>query len=124
MKIELDALISNNTWNLFPWPINIKVISSKQVYRVKKLVTNITEKFKSRVIDTGYDQNPRFDLIRTYNSIIKFVTIRDIFTLTQFSLGFYVDIDNAFLNGIFEEYAYMKQPHGFKDPIFLSMFAS
>lgn len=49
---------------------------------MKKLVTNITEKFKSRVIATGYDQNLRFDLIGTYNSIIKFVTIRDIFTLT------------------------------------------
>lgn len=126
MKIEFDALISNNIWTLVPRPINRKVTSSKWVYRVKKFSPIIINKLKSCVIAKGQDQIVGFDFVKTFNLVIKFATVSVILTLT---LNFHqtlkqIDVNNAFLNDILDKKVYMEKPLIIEDSFFLIMYPS
>lgn len=62
------------------------------------------------------------DYVETFSPVIKFTTIRLIFTLAatrKWSIQ-QIDVNNVFLNGDLEETIYMVQPKGFEDPQFPS----
>ena len=53
MKLELDTLNNNNTWELVPRP-NTKVLKSRWVYKIKEEDT-INPIFKSRFVAKGFE---------------------------------------------------------------------
>jgi hypothetical protein len=56
MKIELEALVKNNTWKVVELPLNIKPIGCKWVYKVKHKADGTVERYKARLVAKGYNQ--------------------------------------------------------------------
>ncbi len=54
MKLELDTLNSNNTWDLVPRLKNVKVLKSRWVYKIKDIDT-LNPIFKSRFVIKGFE---------------------------------------------------------------------
>ncbi|RDX69151.1 hypothetical protein CR513_51774, partial [Mucuna pruriens] len=107
MKDEYDVLIHNNTWTLVPLPFDRHPIVYKWVFRVKENHDDYIKKHKAYLMEIlGFDYNETFSLV------LKPITIHIIITL---SLTHYwplkqLDVNNAFLNGFFDENVYMTQP--------------
>lgn len=56
MEAELDALNTNNSWDLVPLPSGKKPIGSKWVYKVKLKADGSLERYKARIVAKGYTQ--------------------------------------------------------------------
>jgi hypothetical protein len=117
MQQEFDTLLSNQTWTLCPRPIHHNVIRNKWVFKIKRKVDGIVERFKARLVAKGFDQRSGIDYIDTFSPIIKSSTIRIILALAvHFDWPIrQLDVSNAFLQGHLTEEVYMEQPPGFID---------
>jgi Reverse transcriptase (RNA-dependent DNA polymerase) len=118
MSHEVNALASNNTWTLVPDPTNQKVICSKWVYKIKRKANSDIERYKTRLVAKGYNQEAGVDYEETYSPVVRATTIRAILSLAtshNWSIN-QLDVSNIFLNGNLTEKVYMAQPHGFIDP--------
>ena len=112
------ALLRNATSSLESLPTNRKAIGCQWVFRIKENSNWTIQKYKAQLVVKGFYQLVGFDFLETFNFVVKSTTIRVILTLA-FSKGWNVrqlDINNAFLNGTFQEEIYMVQPLGFEDP--------
>lgn len=67
IEAELLALKKNNTWTLVLRPKYRKIIDSKWVFKIKRLLTCLLEKLKARLVTKGYDQSPGFDFGKTFS---------------------------------------------------------
>lgn len=115
MKEEYEALIRNGTWSLVSLPADRKLIGCKWVYRIKRHSDGSVQKYKSRLVAKGFDQEPDFDFNETFSPVVKPATIRILLSLA-ITRGWVLrqfDVNNAFLNGILEEEVSMRQPDGF-----------
>lgn len=122
METEDLALKNKKTWSLIPPSPDQKLISNKWVFRVKTKADGTLDKLKARLVARGYEQMAGVDYMETFSPVVKFTTIRLIFTLAatrHWSIQ-QIDVNNAFLNGDLEETIYMVQPKGFEDPKFPS----
>ncbi|KAL5788351.1 hypothetical protein ACOSP7_005300 [Xanthoceras sorbifolium] len=109
---EYTALMQNKTWSLVPSSNDMNILGNKWVFRTKYHPDGSVSKFKARLVVNGFHQTPSLDFFDTYSPVIKASTIRVIFTLAvTYSWDIQqMDINNAFLNGEFQETAYMEQP--------------
>ena len=111
MKKEIEALQRNNTWTLVPTTTVTKIIGNKWVYRVKYKPDGTVSKYKARLVAKGYHQTQGVDFFETFSPVVKPCTVRVVLSLAvihhwpirQF------DINNAFLNGVLTEEAFMHQ---------------
>ena len=114
---EIAALRENRTWSLVPFYPSMNVVGSRWVYRIKRRVNGIIERYKARLIARGFTQQEGIDYSETFSPVIKQATVRLFFSIA-FSRNWKIhqlDIHNAFLNGVLTEEVYMKQPLGFVD---------
>ena len=56
MGEEMDALSKNQTWDLLPKPKDIKPISCKWVYKIKRKLDGSVDRFKTRLVARGFSQ--------------------------------------------------------------------
>ena len=72
----------------------------------------------------GYNQGIHFD--ETFAPIVRLEAIRILLAFaSHISIKLYqMDVKCAFLNGYLQEEAYVEQPPGFENPIFLLMFTN
>ena len=56
MKVEMDALEKNKTWDLVELTKEIKVVGCKWVYKMKKGVDDKVAKHKARLVAKGYSK--------------------------------------------------------------------
>lgn len=120
METENVALKNKSTWSLLPSSPDQKLISNKWVFRVKTKADGTLDKLKARLVARGYEEMARVDYMETFSPVVKFTTIRLVFTLAatrNWSIQ-QIDVNNAFLNGDLEEDIYMVQPQGFEDSEF------
>ena len=118
MKEELVALHDNHTWALVPHPLNVNVVGSKWVFRLKIKEDGSIDRFKARLIARGFTQIPGVDFDDTFSLVIKPTTIRLVISLAishNWTLN-QLDVKNAFLHGVLKETVYMEQPPGFVEP--------
>jgi hypothetical protein len=117
MQQEFDALISNGTWSLCPRPQNQNVIHNKWVYRIKQKSDGTIDRFKTRLVAKGFEQQSGIDYTETFSPVIKPSTICILLALAvHFSWPIrQLDVSNAFLHGSLMEKVFMEQPQGFKD---------
>jgi len=54
MNEELDALSSNDTWDLVPRPLHTNIVGSKWIFRVKYLADGTVDHLKARLVAKGY----------------------------------------------------------------------
>jgi hypothetical protein len=115
MQQEFDALISNGTWSLCPKPQNQNVIHNKWVYRIKQKSDGTIDRFKTRLVAKGFEQQSGIDYTETFGPVIKPSTIRILLALAvHFSWPIrQLDVSNALLHGSLMEEVFMEQPQGF-----------
>ncbi|KAE8723075.1 PLAC8 family protein [Hibiscus syriacus] len=86
MKEEIDALQQNQTWDIVPKIKDVKPISCKWVYKIKRRPDGSIERYKARLVARA---NKDWNLWQ-------------------------MDVKNAFLHGELDREIYMTQPMGFQ----------
>ncbi|KAA3452495.1 Retrovirus-related Pol polyprotein from transposon TNT 1-94 [Gossypium australe] len=105
-RVEYDALLRNNTWNLVPLPPSRQEIGCKWIFKIKHN-PNGTMARCSWV--------PRCDFRETFSLVVKPTIIRTILfvSVTKCWQLRQVDVNNALLNGDLTEAVYLQQPLGY-----------
>jgi hypothetical protein len=84
---------------------------------VKKNSDGTIDRYKARLVAKGFKQHYSIDYEDTFSPVVKFATIHLVLAIAV-SRGWalrQLDVKNAFLHGIMEEEAYMRQPPGYED---------
>lgn len=118
IKKEVDALESNDTWELTSLPPNKKGIGCKWVFKVKLKADGSLERLKARLVAKGYTQQYGIDFEETSSLVVKMSTVRCLLALAaskQWNL-FQLDINSAFLHGDLTKEIYMKIKQGIPNP--------
>ncbi|GJP65055.1 hypothetical protein CLOP_g21969 [Closterium sp. NIES-67] len=101
----------------FPFTKKFLAISSKWLFKRKTDADGNIERYKSRLVAKGYQQQEKKDFNEVYAPVVKGTTLRTLFAAAAIK-GWVVkqmDIVTAFLNGVLEEETYMEQPEGYND---------
>ncbi|KAL2945484.1 Retrovirus-related Pol polyprotein from transposon TNT 1-94 [Bienertia sinuspersici] len=123
MNEELEALESNNTWEITDLPPNKKPIGCKWLYRIKYNPDGSVERHKSRLVVLGNRQQYGIDYDETFAPVAKLATVRSFLGVAAIK-GWSIhqmDVKNAFLHGDFMETVYMKLPPGYLGIGYLGM---
>lgn len=75
MQDENDALIKTNTWSLVLYNPKYNLIGCTWVYRVKHKSDDSIDRFKTRLVAKGFNQQEGIDFIETFSPIVKPATI-------------------------------------------------
>ncbi|GJS99232.1 putative RNA-directed DNA polymerase [Tanacetum coccineum] len=118
MNDEMNALYSNDTWEVVELPLGRKAIGGKWVYRIKYKSSGDIDRYKARYVAKGYNQKEGIDFDETFSPVVKIVTIRCVINLAVQNNWciFQLDVNNAFLYGDLNETVYMSLPEGFFNP--------
>ncbi|GJP69825.1 hypothetical protein CLOP_g837 [Closterium sp. NIES-67] len=114
---EMGSIIENNTFDLVNLPPGRKAISSKWLFKRKTDADGNIERYKSRLVAKGYQQQEKKDYNEVYAPVVKGTALRTLFAAAAIK-GWVVkqmDIVTAFLNGFLEEETFMEQPEGYND---------
>ncbi|KAL0299893.1 UNVERIFIED_CONTAM: Retrovirus-related Pol polyprotein from transposon TNT 1-94 [Sesamum angustifolium] len=98
MAKELDALETNDTWELTDLLPDKKAIGSKWVFKLKMNPDGSVERYKARLVAKGHNQVEGVDYFDSFSLVAKIVTL---------------DVNNAFLHGYLEEDVYMSPLEGY-----------
>jgi len=115
MLDEINALVSNGTWDIVRLSAGEKALGSGWVFKIKRNADGSIERFKGRFVAKGFSQRPGLDFTEVFAPTVHMATIHLILAIAAIE-GLHlrsVDISNAFLKGDLEEEIYMKQPEGF-----------
>lgn len=118
MSDEFNSQIRHNTWTHIPPHPSYNIIDTKLIFRTKFLPNGNVDKYKSRLVANGYNQQHGIDFHETFSLVIKSTTIRAVLDVIV-SLSWpirQIDVNNAFLQGTLTEDVYVSQPQGFVDP--------
>lgn len=71
MKVEHDALLTNNTWTLAIFPPNKRAIGCKWIFRIKQNPDYSILKYKARLMAKGFHQVQAFDFQETFSLVVN-----------------------------------------------------
>ena len=115
MKVEMEALENNKTWDLVQSPKGKKLVGCKWVFTPKYNSDGSFERYKARLVAKGYTQTYGVDYKETFAPVAKMNTFRILLALAA-NQGWDMlqfDVKNAFLHGDLKEEIYMEVPPGF-----------
>ena len=115
MAEEMDALYSNDTWELVTLPPKKSPIGCRWVYTMKVGHDGQIDRLKARLVDKGYTQQYGSNYYDTFSPVAKIAFVRLLLSMAAMRswLLFQLDIKNVFLHGDLAEEVYMEQPPGF-----------
>ena len=117
MRVEMDALLHNQTWTLVPHPAHSNIVGCRWLFRTKYHADGTVDRHKARLVAQGFSQVPGLDFSHTFSPVVKAATVRTVLTLA-ITNGWHLrqlDVNNAFLHGHLGDIVYMHQPPGFAD---------
>ncbi|XP_074315329.1 uncharacterized protein LOC141651520 [Silene latifolia] len=115
MKLEIDALERNATWELSDLPPDKKALGCRWIYKIKYRSDGSIERLKARLVVFGNHQIEGLDYGETFAPVVKMVTVRILLAIAAINKWelHQMDVHNAFLHGDLDEEVYMKIPPGF-----------
>ncbi|GKA66765.1 ribonuclease H-like domain, reverse transcriptase, RNA-dependent DNA polymerase [Tanacetum coccineum] len=115
MKVELDSINRNNTWELTTLPKGHKAIGLKWVFKTKKDANGNIIKHKARLVAKGYIQQHGIDFEEVFAPVARIETIRLLLAIAANNKWevHHLDVKSAFLHGDLKEEVYVTQPEGF-----------
>jgi len=78
MKLEIQSIERNNTWELTELPIGAKTIGVKWIYKTKLNEEGNVKKCKARLVAKGYSQTTGMDYTEVFAPVVRWDTIRSI----------------------------------------------
>ncbi|GKE10326.1 putative ribonuclease H-like domain-containing protein [Tanacetum coccineum] len=117
MQEELLQFKLQQVWTLMDLPHGKRAISTKWVYRNKKVERGIVIKNKARLVAQGYTQEEGIDYDEVFTPVARIEAIRLFLAYASFKdfVVYQMDVKSAFLYGKIEEEVYVCQPPGFED---------
>ena len=117
MKVEMDALNQNKTWDVVPVPSNQNIVGSKWVYKIKRDSSGNIAKYKARLVAQGFSQQPGTDFDEIYSPVVWFDSLQLLLALTAHYKWKprQLDIKAAFLYGNLKQEIYIQLPIGHRE---------
>jgi transposase InsO family protein len=115
MKLEIEAIERNQTWEFVSLPHQARKIGVKWVFKTKFNEEGKVDKCKARLVAKGYSQKAGIDYNEVYAPIARWDTIIILLALAA-QRGwciFQLDVKSVFLYGELKEEVYVDQPEGF-----------
>ena len=114
---EYNAQLRNETFELVPPNPTQHVIATKWVHTLKYLPNGVLDRYKSRLVARGNNQEYGIDYAETFSPVVKSITIRLVLQLAvSRSWGIkQLDVNNALLQGTLTDAVFVTQPPGFVD---------
>ncbi|XP_019082679.1 PREDICTED: uncharacterized protein LOC109125489 [Camelina sativa] len=78
MNEEMGNCKEANTFSLVPPTLDMHVLGSKWVFRVKLNADGSLYKFKARLVAQGFKQEEGIDYLETYSHVVRTTTVRSI----------------------------------------------
>nr|GEX58051.1 ribonuclease H-like domain, reverse transcriptase, RNA-dependent DNA polymerase [Tanacetum cinerariifolium] len=115
IKVELDSINRNNTWELTTLPKGHKAIGLKWLFKTKKDANRNIIKHKARLVAKGYIQEHGIDFEEVFAPVARMETIRLLLAITANNKWkvHHLDVKSAFLHRDLKEEVYVTQPEGF-----------
>ena len=115
MAEEMDALYSNDTWELVALPPGKSPVGCRWVYTLKVGPDGQIDRLKAHLVAKGYTQQYGSDYYDTFSLVAKIASVRLLFSMAALCSWplFQLDIKNVFLHGDLAEEVYMEQLPGF-----------
>ncbi|KAI0993191.1 hypothetical protein K3495_g14993, partial [Podosphaera aphanis] len=113
---EIDALVSNGTWEEHILPDGANTVSTKWVFTIKLKKDGSIERYKARLVARGFSQQYGVDYTETFAPTVRMDTLRLFLAMVaRYDLEcHHYDIKNAFTESILQEEIYLKPPEGVK----------
>ncbi|GJV99399.1 ribonuclease H-like domain, reverse transcriptase, RNA-dependent DNA polymerase [Tanacetum coccineum] len=115
MKVKLDSINRNNTWELTTLPKGHKAIGLKWVFKTKKDANGNIIKHKARLVAKGYIQQHGIDFEEVFAPVARMEIIWLLIAIATNNKWevHHLDVKSAFLHGDLKEEVYVTQPEGF-----------
>ena len=110
MAEEMDALYSNDTWELVALPPGKSLVSCRWVHTVKVGPDGQIDRLKARLVDKGYTQQYGSNYYDTFSPVAKIASVCLLLSMaaTRSWPLFQLDIKNVFLHGDLAKEVYME----------------
>ncbi|GBN13430.1 Retrovirus-related Pol polyprotein from transposon TNT 1-94 [Araneus ventricosus] len=118
MRSEMASNREHQTYELTDLPAGSKTLPCVDGFsETKHIQIAASNKYKARLVAKGYVGCQSIDYSKTYSPIIKFGTIRAIFSISAVKKMYLWQFDayTVFIYGKLNETIYLQQPKGYKD---------
>ena len=93
IKIELDSILKNKTWELVDLPSRAKPIGYKWIFKIKYFLDGSIEKYKARLVAKGFSQKQNIDYFDKFAPVTRISSIHILIALASIHRLFIHQID-------------------------------
>ena len=117
MRVELDELQRQKTWELVKLPPNRKPLRGRWVFKTKQ-IPGQEPIYKARWVAKGFQQKPGVDFSETFANTVTPTAYRLLLAIAAYNDWEIEqwDVKSAYPNATLHDEVYIQQPTGFEDP--------
>ena len=110
IQAELNALMTNDTWNVVVFFEEVNIVTSKWIFKTKMHIDDNLKKLKIRFVVKNFFQIWKIDFIDIFASTFKFDTLRLFLIIVIFEnlKCHQMNVNNAFTKSFLKKKIYMK----------------